>query len=88
MMELYRSTAMMLRIGIYAGLAVSVIGLVLSMIGNGDELLYAGILILIISPFLGVIVSLVSLIQEKDWKWAIVAALLLVITAVGAILSI
>ena len=87
-MELNRSTALMLRIGIYAGLIISIIGLAMSMTGGSDRILYAGIFVLIISPFLGVIVSLVSLIKEKDWKWAAVAAILLLITVTGAVLSI
>ena len=87
-MELNRSTALMLRIGIYAGLIISVIGLAMSMTGDNDRVLYAGIFVLIISPFLGVIVSLISLIKEKDWKWAVVAAILLLITVTGAVLSV
>ena len=87
-MELNRSTALMLRIGIYAGLIISVIGLAISMMGGDDRVLYAGIFVLIVSPFLGVIVSLVSLIKEKDWKWAAVAAILLLITVTGAVLSV
>lgn len=87
-MELNRSTALMLRIGIYAGLIISVIGLAMSMTGGSDRVLYAGIFVLIVSPFLGVIVSLVSLIKEKDWRWAAVAAILLLITVTGAVLSV
>lgn len=88
MLELNRSTAMMLRIGIYAGLAISIVGLALSMMDGGDDILYAGIFVLIISPFLGLIVSLISLVLEKDWRWAAVAAVLVTITVIGAIFSI
>lgn len=88
MLELNRSTAMMLRIGIYAGLVISIVGLALSMMDGGDDILYAGIFVLIISPFLGLIVSLISLVLEKDWRWAAVAAVLVTITVIGAIFSI
>lgn len=88
MMDLNKSTAAMLRIGIYAGLAVIIIGLISSMVGGSDDILYAGVLILIVSPFLGIVVSFAALIIERDWKWAVVAAILLAITIAGAALSI
>lgn len=88
MMDLNKSTAAMLRIGIYAGLAVIIVGLISSMVGGSDDILYAGVLILIVSPFLGIVVSFAALIVEKDWKWAVVAAILLAITIAGAALSI
>ncbi len=87
-MDINRSTSLTLRAGIYAGLAVSLIGLILSMTGNGDGVLWLGILVLIVSPFLGVIVTTVSLVTQKDWRWAAVAVVLICITATGALLSI
>ncbi len=87
MLDLNRSTAMMLRIGIYVGLAVIIAGLAMSMLGLGDTVLYMGMLILIISPFLGIVVSLAALIREGDRKWAGVAAVLLIITVIGVIIS-
>lgn len=87
-MDINRSTAIMLRAGIYIGLAISLVGLVLSMLDKGDGVLWLGILVLILSPFLGVIVTTVSLVIQKDWRWAAVAVVLICITATGALLSI
>lgn len=87
-LDLYKSTATMLRIGVYIGLAIIVVGLAMSMLGMGDTVLYAGILVLILSPFLGIIVSFLALVTEKDWIWAGVAGILLVITVSGIILAI
>lgn len=85
--DLSRSTAFMLRAGIVVGILLMVAGLVQYAYDGGEALLYLGILILIISPFLGVIVSFVVLILEKDWRWALVAAVLVIVTTVGILLS-
>ena len=86
-MNLNKTTALALRIGILIGMAVTAVGLAVDMMNGGDGILYAGILILIISPFIGVLVSFASLISEKDWRWAFVALILIVITTVGIALS-
>lgn len=86
-MNLNRSTAMTLRAGIVLGMVLMIIGLLVESTGGDDTILYAGMLVLIISPFLGVIVSFVSLLSEKDWIWAIVAGILIVITTTGILMS-
>ena len=86
-MNLNRSTAMTLRAGIVLGMVLMVIGLLIESTSGDDTLLYTGMLVLIISPFLGVIVSFVSLLSEKDWIWAIVAGILIVITTTGILMS-
>ena len=86
-MNLNRSTAMTLRAGIVLGMVLMVIGLFIESTGGDDTILYTGMLVLIISPFLGVIVSFVSLLSEKDWIWAIVAGILIVITTTGILMS-
>ena len=86
-MNLNRSTAMTLRAGIVLGMVLMVIGLLIESTGGDDTILYAGMLVLIISPFLGVIVSFVSLLSEKDWIWAIVAGILIAITTTGILMS-
>ena len=78
---------MTLRAGIVLGMILMVIGLLVESTGGDDTILYAGMLVLIISPFLGVIVSFVSLLSEKDWIWAIVAGILIVITTTGILMS-
>ena len=86
-MNLEHSTAMTLRIGIFFGLALTVIGLVAEWTGIGDGLIYAGLLLLIASPFLGVITTTVCLFVEKDVYWGVVGIILLLITSSGIILN-
>ena len=54
---------------------------------GADTLIYIGLLVLIVSPFLGVIASFVVLVIERDWRWAAVAAVLFVVTAIGIVIS-
>ena len=82
-MNLNHATALTLRIFVVIGIAMMVAGLAMSLMDMGDAVLYAGILVLIVSPFAGVIVTFIALIQEKDWYWVTIAAILLAITAVG-----
>lgn len=86
-MNLNKSTALTLRAGIVLGMVLMVVGLIIESTGGNDGILYTGILVLIVSPFLGVIVSFVSLLSEKDWIWAAVAAILIVITSIGILTS-
>lgn len=85
--DLNRSTALMLRIGIVIGMVLLVCGLAMYAVDGSETLLYAGILVLILSPFLGVIVSFAVLVLERDWRWAAVAAVLVIVTAVGILIS-
>ena len=85
--DLNKSTAMTLRVGIVAGMILLVAGLVLDAVDGSEWLLYLGILVLIVSPFLGVVVSFAVLVVEKDWKWAGIAAVLFVVTAIGIVIS-
>ena len=86
-MNLNKTTALALRAGILLGMAVIAIGLAVEMTGGGDGILYWGILILIASPFVGVLASFAALVSEKDWKWAAVALVLIAITTTGVLLS-
>ena len=85
--DLNRSTALTLRVGIVIGMVLLACGLAVYAADGTETLLYAGILVLIISPFLGVIVSFAVLVLERDWRWAAVAALLFVVTAAGIVIS-
>ncbi len=85
--DLNRSTANMLRVGIVAGVVLMIAGLALYMADGSDWLLYIGVLVLIISPFLGVIVSFAVLVIDRDLRWAGVAAVLFVVTAIGILIS-
>ncbi len=86
-MNLNRSTALTLRAGIVIGMVLMIIGLIMDATGGGDGILYIGILVLIISPFLGAIVSFISLLSENDWLWAAVAGVLILITTAGIVIS-
>lgn len=86
-MNMNRMTALTLRIGMTLGIAVMIIGLVLDAISMGQDVLFAGVLILIASPFLGVIVTTVALISSGDRKWSLVAIILIAIISIGVILS-
>lgn len=86
-MSLNRATSKALWWGAAVGILVIALGLALESVGMGERVLWTGILILIISPMLGVAVSMVSLIKEKDSKWAGVALLLIIMTAVATLVS-
>ena len=82
--DLNRSTATTLRVGIVIGMILMLAGLCLYFMDGTDTLIYIGLLVLIVSPFLGVIASFVVLVIEKDWGWAAVAAVLFIVTAIGS----
>ena len=86
-MNMNRMTALTLRIGMTLGIAVMIIGLVLDAMSMGQDVLFAGVLILIASPFLGIIVTTVALISSGDKKWSLVAIILIAIISIGVILS-
>lgn len=86
-MNMNRMTALTLRIGMTLGIAVMIIGLVLDAISMGQDVLFAGVLILIASPFLGIIVTTIALISSGDRKWSLVAIILIAIISIGVILS-
>ncbi len=86
-MTLNKLTALVLRAGIILGLVLIIIGLAVTMTGGEDSILYAGVLVLIASPFAGVIATFLCLVKEKDWFWVLVAGILLIITCAGVVLS-
>jgi len=83
-MNMNRMTAWTLRIGIVIGLILIVIGEFMS---EGNPFLYYGLLVLIASPMLAVIVTFIGLITERDWLWAGVAGLVVIIVVSGAVLA-
>ncbi|MBO4502725.1 MAG: hypothetical protein J5707_03600 [Candidatus Methanomethylophilus sp.] len=86
-MSLNSETAWILKAETSVGLVLMAVGLVLSIAGITDLLLTAGIVVLIFAPVLGVLVSTKCLIQEKDTTWLRVAILLIIILAVGMLIS-
>lgn len=86
-MNLHSSTSKTLWSGAVIGVAIIAIGLVASMLNYGEGILWLGLLILILSPILGVIVSAVSLLVNKDYVWAAIALVLIAMTGVSVILA-
>ena len=84
-MKMNEATSLSLKIGIAVGLVLTVIGLLMQ--DPGEKILWLGLLILICSPLFGVIVTNVFLIKEKDWKWAKIATILILVITVGLIIS-
>ncbi len=78
------SIAWTLRIGIVLGLILIVIG---EFLEPGNQVLYYGLLVLIASPMFAVIAALIGLIRERDWFWALIAVIVLVIVISGAIMA-
>jgi len=79
-----KATAWTLRIGIIIGLILIVIGEFLS---EGNPFLYYGVLVLIASPMMAVIVTFAGLAAMKDWFWAAIAGIVLVIVVSGAVVA-
>lgn len=80
-------TARTLKISVLIGIAVIIVGIVANLCGLGTDVLWFGLLLLIVSPLIGVAVTTVSLFLEKDTKWAFVAVLLIVISAIGMLIK-
>ncbi|MDR2698145.1 MAG: DUF1634 domain-containing protein [Candidatus Methanoplasma sp.] len=76
-----------LRYCLFAGIAVLATGLILSEQEYGDWIMRAGVLILIASPFAGVLTAYVCLIAEKDWKWVKIATVLTALILVFLVVS-
>ena len=83
-MNMNKMTAWTLRIGIVVGLILIVIG---EFMAEGNPFLYYGLLVLIASPMLAVMVTFIGLITERDWLWAGVAGLVVIIVVSGAVLA-
>ena len=79
-------TSAVLKIGLIAGLLITVAGLLLHD-QFGDTILWIGLLIMICSPFVGIFASFVMLIKEKDWKWVKIAMILIIVIVIGLVLS-
>ena len=85
-MNINKATSYALRYMIYVGISTMVVGLAFYITDNGDHILWAGLLILILSPLMGVIVTTVGLIREKDVKWIAVALILVAISVANILL--
>ena len=86
-MNTERNTSVTLRASVYIGIAAVVIGLIVYMLDMGDLFLKIGLFTVIVSPFIGVIVTTVSLYLEKDMKWVCVALILIAISVIGVLVK-
>ncbi len=86
-MSLNEETSRVLKYTTLIGLSIMIVGLALSSFDFSETLLTVGVLILIFSPFAGVLVSTKCLVKEKDRDWSKVAVLLVFILIAGMIIS-
>ena len=86
-MNTEHNTSVTLRYSVYVSVLVVIAGLILYMADMGDEVLWAGLLMVIISPLIGVVVTTISLWMEKDLKWMYIALLLIAISVIGMLLK-
>lgn len=86
-MNLNESTSCVLKIGSVTGILIIFIGLMLSIQSYGTTVIWFGILVLIFTPFLGVIVSCAYLAKEKDWFWMKISIILIIVMISGIIIT-
>ena len=86
-MNTERNTSMTLKYSVIIGMAIVIIGAIVYMMDMGDKVLWTGLLFVIISPLLGVAVTIVSLWFEKDYKWMYVALVLIAISVIGILVK-
>ena len=86
-MSAERNTSLTLKYSLVIGMAVVIAGLVVYLMDMGNEILWTGLLFVIISPLIGVAVTTVSLWIEKDYKWMYVALVLIAISVVGILVK-
>ena len=89
-MNLNRSTAAVLRYGVIVSIIIIAFSLILDMVEyeHYEDVMWLGILALILTPLFGIIVSLISLMTEKDWKWVSVTLVLIAVVVVGMAISV
>ena len=86
-MSLNEETSSVLKYGTLLGLSIMIVGLLLSSFDFSDKILAVGVLVLIFTPFAGVLTSTKCLIQEKDRFWVRIALILVTVLIIGMIVS-
>lgn len=89
-MTLERNTSAVLRYGSAAGIAIVAAGLLTDLIGMEDigwNIMIIGIVIILITPFAGMIISFATLSADRERICAISALALIAITALGMIVT-
>ena len=86
-MNTEHNTSLTLKYSVFVSVFIVIVGLILYMADMGDRVLWAGLLMVIVSPLLGVVVTTISLWMEKDLKWMYIALLLIAISIIGILLK-
>jgi hypothetical protein len=81
-----RLTSLTLKVCVAVGLSVTAVGLLISDTNEGWNIMWLGLLILICSPFVGVLATFVALAVEKD-PWVKVGAALIIIVLTGLLIT-
>ena len=87
-MNIESITARTMKYSVTASIILIIIGVIIDMMDVTDVVLYAGIGALILYPLLGVIVTTICLLIEKDRKWILVAMTLIAISAINMAISV
>ena len=75
-----------LKYSVYVSMAVITVGLIAHFADMGDNILWSGVLLLIVSPIIGMLTATICLVAEKDTKWICVALILIAISVVNILL--
>jgi uncharacterized membrane protein len=87
--ELEQLIAKVLDRGTWIASAVIILGLALELAGwPGTRIVIGGIAIFILLPVLRVIMMLVMFVRERDYRFSVIATLVLLIIALGAALGV
>jgi uncharacterized membrane protein len=80
-------TSLALKCCLFIGLVLAAAGLVLSEYEYGDTIMWTGLLVVIASPFVGILATYAGLISVKDKKWVIIATILIIVIVIGLAIS-
>lgn len=84
-MNLLENIARTLRLSVVLSVVLVLIGLAAGHAGSpyGDDITWLAILVIILSPFAGIVAATASLALEKDYRWGAVGLVLIMISLVG-----
>ena len=89
MIDVNTSTGKTLRYGVICGLIILIVGLVAQLFSDetGLSIIRAGIAVIIFTPMVSIVASAIALYTEKDYRWFGWVCLVLLISAVGFVVS-
>lgn len=84
-MNILENIARTLKLSVVMSVMLVFIGLAAGYTGYplGDDVIWLAVLVIILSPFAGVIAATVSLALEKDRRWAVVGLTLIIVSIIG-----